>query len=99
MPSVTTFFLTFLAASLSVLLLVICIKAPELWRSYRRFSRQMQARKTRGERMLADLEKLKADARKLEGVYRFDSPDHRLIAYCNADNAASVPVASSAPLR
>ena len=99
MPSIATFFLIFLVASLSVLLLVICIKAPELWRSYHRFTRQLEARRTRGSRMLADLEKLKVDARKLEGIYRFESPDHNASSYGSAERVASAPVGSRTPLR
>lgn len=99
MPPVATFFVAFLAASLFVLFLIICVKAPESWRSCQRFLRQLEARKTRGERMLADLEKLKADARKLEGVYCFDNADHRAAASYNVESAASGAVNSSAPLR
>lgn len=99
MPSVTTFFLSFLLASLFVLVLVIGIKAPELLRSYRRFLLQMEARKTRGARMLADLDKLKADARKLEGVYRFESPDHQAPDYGSAERAVSAPVGSRTSFR
>jgi len=99
MPPVSTFFVAFLAASVFVLFLIICVKAPEFLNSLRRFSRQMQARKTRGERMLADLEKLKADARKLEGVYHFDNPDHRAAAYRKVNSDVSEAVTSSVPLR
>lgn len=99
MPSISTFFVAFLAVSLFMLFLIIGVKTPELWRSFRRFSRQMQARRTRGAKMLADLDQLKADARKLEGVYRFDNPEHKSSVYRNVENSISGPVTSSVPLR
>jgi hypothetical protein len=73
LPPVSTVYLAFFSASLFVLFLIACVKLPEAVRGTRRFLRQMGARKTRSARMLADLEKLIADSRELEGVYRFDS--------------------------
>lgn len=40
----------------------------------RRLVRHMRARRTRGERMLADLDKLRSDALELEGCYYFEDP-------------------------
>jgi hypothetical protein len=73
LPPVSIVYLAFFSASLFVLFLIACVKMPEAVRGMQRFLRQMGARKTRGERMLADLEKLIADSRQLEGVYRFDT--------------------------
>lgn len=82
MPSVSTAYLLFFCVCIGLLLLIGAVKLPEVARSSFRFFRQMRARKTRGERMLADLEKLTRDSRSLEGVYSFESvpphlsPDH-----------------------
>jgi|GEM_PF-864001 hypothetical protein len=73
LPPVSSVYLAFFSAALVVLLLIAGVKLPETFCGVRRFLRQMGARKTRSERMLADLEKLISDARRLEGVYRFDS--------------------------
>jgi hypothetical protein len=73
LPPVSTVYLAFFSASLFVLFLIACVKMPEAIRGVRRFLRQMGARKTRSERMLADLEKLISDSRQLEGVYRFET--------------------------
>jgi len=73
MPPVSTVYVAFFLASLFVLFLIVCVKTPEMWRSWRRFLRQMVARRTREERMLADLAKLMAEARRLEGIYCFES--------------------------
>jgi hypothetical protein len=73
MAPVSDLYVAFFLVSLFVLFLIFCVKAPELWRSCRLFSRQMVARRTREERMLADLEKLMAEARRLEGIYCFES--------------------------
>lgn len=73
LPPVSTVYLAFFSASLVVLFLIACVKMPEAIRGMRRFLRQMVARKTRSERMLADLEKLISDSRQLEGVYRFEN--------------------------
>ncbi len=72
MPPVSTVYALFFLASLFVLFLVVCVKMPEFWRSWRRFLKQLIARRTREERMLADLEKLMAEARRLEGIYCFE---------------------------
>lgn len=72
MPAVSSVYASFLFVSLLVLFLVFCVKTPELWRSGLRFWRQLVARRTRNERMLADLERLMAEARRLEGIYCFD---------------------------
>lgn len=78
LPPVSAAYAVFFLASLGVLFLILCVKTPEMWRSWRRFFRQMMARKTRKERMLADLEKLMAEARRLEGIYCFESVEpHR----------------------
>ena len=73
LPPASTAYLVFFLASLGLLFLIFCVRTPELWRSWRRFSKQMGARRTRNERMLADVEKLMADARRLEGTYCFES--------------------------
>jgi hypothetical protein len=89
LPPVSTVNLAFFSASLVVLFLIACVKMPEAIRGMRRFLRQMGARKTRGERMLADLEKLIADSRQLEGVYRFENVEpHR--SPRQADAAAAI---------
>jgi hypothetical protein len=72
MLPVSTVYALFFGAAVFVLFLIFCAKMPELWRSWRRFARQMVARRTREERMLADLEKLMAEARRLEGIYCFE---------------------------
>lgn len=72
-PSVSAVCLAFVGVSFVVLFLITCLKLPEAVRGIRRLALQMLARKTRNERMLADLEKLIYDARQLEGVYRFDT--------------------------
>ncbi len=100
MASVSVTYLWFFIASFLVLFLIGCVKAPECIRYWERFFRQMKARKTRGQRMLADLEKLKSDARKLEGIYRFEgiephhSPAHPLI-----NSEAGSGVGSGVPCR
>ena len=100
MPPVSTVFFAFFCASLFVLFLIACVKAPEWVRSIRRFQGQMGARKTRGERMLADLEQLKADARKLEGVYRFDAMEpHSSPSQAEVASAVRASLASKAVLR
>jgi hypothetical protein len=78
MLPVSTVYALFFGAAVFVLFLIFCAKMPELWRSWRRFARQMVARRTREERMLADLEKLMAEARRLEGIYCFErfEPHH-----------------------
>lgn len=73
LPPVSTVYLAFFGVSLVVLLLIACVKLPEALRGLRRFVLQLLARKKRNERMLADLEQLIADARQLEGTYRFDA--------------------------
>jgi hypothetical protein len=78
LPPVSTVYLAFFSASLFVLFLIACVKTPEAIRGMRRFLRQMGARKTRSERMLADLEKLISDSRQLEGVYRFETVEPHL---------------------
>jgi Sec-independent protein translocase protein TatA len=96
LPPASTAYFLFFCVCVGLLLLIAAVKAPEVIRSILRFMRQMRARKTRGERMLADLEKLKRDSRDLEGVYCFEaiqphfSPDH-------TESATSV--ASSVPSR
>jgi hypothetical protein len=72
MPTVPTVYAGFFVVSLALLLLIFCVKFPEMWRGWRLFGRQMAARKTRQERMLADLEKLMAEAERLEGIYCFE---------------------------
>lgn len=72
MLPVSTVYALFFGAAVFVLFLIFCAKTPELWRSWRRFAKQMVARRTREERMLADLEKLMAEARRLEGIYCFE---------------------------
>jgi hypothetical protein len=73
MPPVSTVYAGFFLVSLALLFLIFCVKLPEMWRSWRLFFRQMSARKTRQERMLADLEKLMAEAERLEGIYCFET--------------------------
>lgn len=73
LPPVSAAYAVFFLASLGVLFLIFCVKTPAMWRSWNRFFRQMMARRTRKERMLADLEKLMAEARRLEGIYCFES--------------------------
>ena len=100
MLPVSTVFLAFFCASFFVLFLIACVTAPEWVRSIRRFRGQMGARKTRSERMLADPEQLKTDARKLEGVYRFDSIEpHSSPSQTGVTSAARASLASSAALR
>lgn len=72
MPPVSTVYAGFFLVSLALLFLIFCVNLPEMWRSWRLFFRQMAARKTREERMLADLEKLMAEAERLEGIYCFE---------------------------
>ncbi len=100
MAPVSTVFLMFFGASLFVLFMIACVKLPDTVRSIRRFIRQMGARKTRSERMLADLEKLSEDARELEGVYRFDSIDpHSSPSQANVGPAVTASLTPSAVLR
>ena len=100
MPPVSTVFFAFFCASLFVLFLIACVKTPEWVRSIRRFRGQMGARKTRGERMLADLEQLTTEARKLEGVYRFESIEpHSKVSQIEVASAVKASLASSAVLR
>ena len=100
MPPVSTVFLAFFCASLFVLFLIACVKLPDWVRSIRRFQVQMGARKTRGERMLADLEQLKREARKLEGVYHFDAIEpHSSPSQAAVASAAAASLASRAALR
>ncbi|HRQ91180.1 MAG TPA: hypothetical protein PLA50_20490 [Bacteroidia bacterium] len=73
MPSFSTAFLLFFSVSMIVLLMILCLKTPDMWISGRRFVRQMIARRSRKGRMLADLEKLMAEARRLEGIYCFEA--------------------------
>lgn len=75
MPSFSTAFLGFTLVSAGFLLLIVAVKVPAMLRSGRRFFRQMAARRTREARMLADLEKLMAEARRLEGIYCFEGPE------------------------
>lgn len=93
LPPVSTVYLAFFSASLFVLFLIACVKMPEAIRGMRRFLRQMVARKTRSERMLADLEKLISDSRQLEGVYRFETVEpHVSPGQADAEAArASIP--------
>jgi hypothetical protein len=75
MPPVSTVYAGFFVVSLALLFLIFCVRLPEMWRSWRLFFRQMAARKTREERMLADLEKLMAEAERLEGIYCFENTE------------------------
>jgi hypothetical protein len=72
MPPVSTVYAGFFLISLALLFIIFCVKLPELWRAWRLFFRQMAARKTREERMLADLGRLMAEADRLEGIYCFE---------------------------
>ncbi len=72
MLPVSTVYALFFGSAVLVLLLIFCVRMPELWRKGRRFAKQMIARRTRQERMLADLERLMEEARRLEGVYCFE---------------------------
>lgn len=82
MPPVSTLYVGFFLTSLLVLFLIFCVKTPELWRSARRFLRQMKARRTRQDRMLADLAKLEAEALRLEGIYCFESVEPHVSPSC-----------------
>lgn len=75
MPSFSTAFLGFTLISAAFLLLIVAVKVPAMFRTCRRFFRQIAARRTREARMLADLEKLMAEARRLEGIYCFEGPE------------------------
>jgi len=55
MLPVSTVYALFFGSAVLVLLLIFCVRMPELWRKGRRFAKQMIARRTRQERMLADL--------------------------------------------
>lgn len=76
MPPVSTVYAGFFLICLALLFLIFCVKVPELWRGWRLFARQMAARKTREERMLADLGRLMAEAERLEGIYCFESVEN-----------------------
>lgn len=73
MAAVSTIYATFFLVCFFVLFLILCVKLPEMWRCFRRFCRHTAARRTRKERMLADLERLMAEARRLEGIYCFET--------------------------
>lgn len=75
MPPVSTVYAGFFLICLALLFLIFCVKLPELWRGWRLFFRQMAARRTREERMLADLGKLMAEAERLEGIYCFEASE------------------------
>jgi hypothetical protein len=99
MPPVSTVYAGFFLVSLALLFLIFCVKLPEMWRSWRLFFRQMSARKTREERMLADLEKLMAEAERLEGIYCFEETEShhapaRTTSLRNADEAMSTATAA-----
>jgi hypothetical protein len=72
MIPVSTVYAGFFLFSLFVLFLIACVKTPEMLRSWRRFYRQTVARRRRKDRMLADLERLMTEARRLEGIYSFE---------------------------
>lgn len=105
MPSFSTAFLGFTLVSTAFLLLIVAVKLPEMWRNCHRFIRQMAARRTREGRMLADLEKLMAEARRLEGIYCFESvideeDEDSVFAdlephHCRSKPSASAPARSS----
>ncbi len=100
LPSVSAAYAVFFLASLGVLFLILCVKTPEMWRSWRRFFRQMVARRTRKARMLADAEKLMAEARRLEGVYCFERVEpHASPAHWFDDREArgAAPVSEGEP--
>ena len=95
MLPVANVYLLFFAVSLTLLFLIFCVRLPEFWRSASRFFRQMAARRTRHERMLADLEKLMAEARRLEGVYCFESVEpHRTPRQPMAEEIVNSPGSS-----
>lgn len=95
MLPVAKVYLLFFAVSLSLLFLIFCVKLPEIWRSSSRFFRQMAARRTRHERMLADLEKLMSEARRLEGIYCFEAVEPHLTPRQPAAETSSSPVSSN----
>ncbi len=102
LPPVSAVYFAFFGVSLVVLLLIACVKVPEAVRGLKRFTLQMLARRTRRERMLADLEKLIAEARQLEGIYRFDpveSPGSPSQTEAGATAAATASISSGVAAR
>ena len=77
-PSAAKVFGYFFTISFATLALILVIglvgKVPHI----RRGLRQLIARRTRKQRMLADHQKLRADALKLEGLYYFDEANQGL---------------------
>ncbi|NLT70897.1 MAG: hypothetical protein GXX91_09405 [Verrucomicrobiaceae bacterium] len=94
LPPISVVYLAFFGVSLVVLLLIACVKLPEAVRGLKRFTLQTLARRTRRDRMLADLEQLIADARQLEGVYRFDTVESPGTP-CQAEAGATVAATAS----
>lgn len=99
MFSVPALYAAFFLASLSVLFLILCVKMPELWRSCRRFFRQLAARRTRKGRMLADLERLMTEARRLEGLYCFESVEAHASPAISRSGRGSSAKSSASPLQ
>lgn len=71
MEPIAKFFLIFFLGSSAMLLLILLAAMPGIFRAVKRTFRHQMARRSRGARMLADPDKLRADSLALEGVYRF----------------------------
>ncbi|MAS94744.1 MAG: hypothetical protein CMO55_16215 [Verrucomicrobiales bacterium] len=71
MEPIAKFFMIFFGGSVVMLTLILVAAMPSVLRACRRTFRQLRARRTRGARMLADLDKLRSDSIALEGVYSF----------------------------
>lgn len=66
-------FMAFIGLSALILVSIIVLSIPDMFRFVAKSYRQTKARRDREERMLADLEQLDADADNLEGLCLFDS--------------------------
>jgi hypothetical protein len=75
-PSAAKCFGIFFSFSFAILGIILVIGLVGRLAHFRRCVRQLLARRTRNERMLADRKKLRADALKLEGIYYFEDPDY-----------------------
>lgn len=73
MPEAALFYAVFFGVSFGLLAVIASAGVPGVFRGLRKHVRLALARRRRKGRMLADLVKLDEDARRLEGVYRFES--------------------------
>lgn len=95
LPSASAAYVLFFLVSVGLLILILCARIPDLWRSALRLGRQMIARRTRRERMLADPESLEARGRKIEGLYRFEAVEAHASPSAKDALAASSDISSA----